>query len=271
MKWLLIPIALYLAVVTLVFLGQRSLLYLPGGRAATTEALDALRARRWPEAESYRGYLFDDPAAEATVVVFHGNAGDAIDRVYYVQALGFLNARVLLAEYPGYGARPGSPSEETLVADARGTLARVRAAFSGEPLHVVGESLGAAVAAGAIGHDGSAAARTRVDGLILLTPWRTLTEVAAHHYRFLPVRWLLRDRYPSAERLASFAAPKIVVVAERDEIVPARYGTALFEALPEPKRLVVVAGARHNDWLERVDRAWWRDLWEPLRPPRASR
>ena len=50
----------------------------------------------------------------------------------------------------------------------------------------------------------------------------------------------------------------MVVVAERDRIVPARFGTALYEALPSPKRLEVLRSAEHNDWTRYVDDAWWR-------------
>ena len=273
-KLLLIPLVLYLAIAALMYLGQRSLLYLPSHRGATPAALEAACLRRWSAAAAnertagetgeeadYRGYLFEPPSATATIVLFHGNAGEAIDRTHYVEALRFLGARVLLAEYPGYGTRAGAVSETALLADARETLLRVRTAFPDEPLHVVGVSLGAGVAAGAVGSDRLDLPPPPVDSLVLLTPWNTLASVAAHHYRFLPVEWLLRDRYPSDRHLEGVRVPKAVVLAERDEVVPARFGRALFETLPEPKALLVVDGATHNDWLGRVDEGWWRALW----------
>lgn len=260
-KLLLIPLVAYLALVALLYAGQRSLLYLPGKRAAGGAELAALGLERWPDEARYRGYLLDAPSAEGTVVVFHGNAGDAIDRLYYAEALGFAGARLLLAEYPGYGARPGRPSERVLVADARETIARVRARYPDEPLYVVGESLGAGVAAAAVGATGLENPPPPIDGLLLLTPWDSLAAVAAHHYPFVPVRWLLRDRYRSAHHLRDVGAVKAVVVAERDEVVPAAFGRALHDALPPPKRLFVVEGADHNGWFGRVDRRWWRAVW----------
>ena len=249
------------------YFGQRSMLYLPGHRAATVAELKHLPLSRWPSDNGYRGYLYEMPDATATIVVFHGNAGDAIDRRYYIDALSFANARVLLAEYPGYGARMGGRSESALVADARETLAMLSQRFPDEPLYVVGESLGAAVAAGAVDPDAPSSDNPPapdVDGLLLLTPWSSLSDVASHHYWWLPVRWLLKDRYPSDRRLAGVLSNKIVVVAEDDEVVPARFGRALFNALPEPKSLVVVDGGRHNDWLGRVDGDWWHDVWNRL-------
>ena len=69
---------------------------------------------------------------------------------------------------------------------------------------------------------------------------------------------MLRDRYESAAALARFERPVVVVVAEADEIVPARFGAALHDALPGPKRLTIIPEGGHNDWPERVDAAWWR-------------
>ena len=113
--------------------------------------------------------------------------------------------------------------------------------------------MGAGVAAAA-----AARQRDKVVGLLLLTPWDKLVHVAAHHYAWLPVRWLLRDRYDSAAHLASFGRPTIVAVAENDSIIPPRFGSALYESLGNPKRFVLIPGAGHNDWPERVDAPWWR-------------
>ena len=74
-----------------------------------------------------------------------------------------------------------------------------------------------------------------------------MAHVASYHYPWLPVRWLLRDRYDSVEHLAGFGRP-VVVVASQDDIVPAAFGEALYDALPEPRRLLPMRGAGHNDW-----------------------
>ncbi len=115
LKLLLIPIVAYLAIVALMYVGQRSLLYLPGQRGASATELGALGLRHWPDEVSYRGYLLDAPSAEATVVVFHGNAGEAIDRRYYVDALGGLvpvqTGPVILAKQSLPGTDPHVSAE----------------------------------------------------------------------------------------------------------------------------------------------------------------
>ena len=242
-----VPVALFLAAL---YLGQDRLLYFPARAPLQAWAVDGLRP--WPSVEEPRGLLREpDGAVRGTAVVFHGNAGHAGHRGYYADALASLGWRVVLAEYPGYGPRDGQPGEAALVADAAETIALARRRH-GAPVLVVGESLGAAVAAGA-----AARASEHVAGLLLVTPWERLEGVAAHHYPWLPVRWMLRDRYDSAAALARFERPVVVVVAEADDIVPARFGAALHDRLAGPKRVMVIAGAGHNDWPQRVDDRWW--------------
>lgn len=235
-----------------VVLMQDRLIYFPEKAAIDDVVSDGLRA--WPSAEEFRG-LVAEPAAAArgTVVVFHGNAGHAGHRSYYAAALTRMGWRVILAEYPGYGPRGGTPGEETLVADAQQTIVLAHRLY-GPPLLAVGESLGAGVAAAAGSRE-----RDSIAGLMLITPWDTLEHVAAHHYPWVPVKWLLRDRYDSVAHLASFGRPVLVVVAERDSIVPARFGEALYDALADPKQMIVVKSAEHNDWIGRVNDTWWRD------------
>lgn len=232
-------------------------LYFPDNPPRPALLADAAREglAPWPSAEDLRG-LRREPAgpARGTVVLFHGNAGHAGHRAVYAEAFAALGLRTLLAEYPGYGSRPGRLGEASLVADARETLAWSRRQFPG-PLLVAGESLGAGVAAAAV-----AERPGEVAGLLLITPWDRLEGVARHHFPWLPVGLLLRDRYDSAANLAGFRGPVAVVLAERDSIVPAEFGRALFDTLAAPKRLWLVPAADHNDWLARVDAAWWQEV-----------
>jgi pimeloyl-ACP methyl ester carboxylesterase len=246
--WIAVACLVFLAAI---FLWQDRLLYFPARVPVERVTTDELRA--WPSAQEFRGLVAEPAGAlRGTAIVFHGNAGHAGHRAHYAQALVPLGLRVILAEHPGYGPRSGALGEASLVADAEQTIALAHRQY-GAPLLVIGESLGAAVAA-------AAAARQRVliAGLLLITPWDRLARVGAHHYPWLPVRWMLRDDYDNVANLAAFDRPVIVAVAERDSVVPARFGTALHAALVGPKRLLVIAASEHNDWPERVDAAWWR-------------
>jgi len=84
-------------------------------------------------------------------------------------------------------------------------------------------------------------------GLILRSPFTSLPDVGAMHYPWLPVRWLLTDRYPSIDRISSVHVPVLVIAGDRDDIVPESLSRRLYEAANEPKRYVMVPGAGHND------------------------
>ena len=103
-----------------------------------------------------------------------------------------------------------------------------------------GESLGAAVAVGlAVEHPPAA--------LILRSPFTSMGDVGHHHYPLLPVRLLLRDRFPSIDRIRRIHSPLLVIAGDSDRIVPTQQSRRLYEAASDPKTLIVVPGADHND------------------------
>ena len=221
---------------------QRRLIYFPD-RCSETEAL--ARARHagllpWRSATgALLGWRTSGPARpRGRVLVLHGNAGSALDRTYYVAALGRLGLEVLLLEYPGYGARAGKPGLASLTDAA--VEAIDAATPGGTPVYLLGESLGSGVAARA-----AALRPAGVAGLVLVTPFAELAAVARRHYGAVAAA-LLRDRFAPAHDLAGFRRPVVVLVAGRDEVVGAEQGRALFQALPGPKRLVEQPDATHN-------------------------
>jgi len=254
--------ACYLLLTALVFFMQRSMLYLPSQAGLTNEQATALNITKWPNDADYRGYLYDPPNSELTIVVFHGNAGEAAHRLYYLTALSHIRARVILAEYPGYGNRVGAPSENTLVGDAKTTIELVSNAYPDQPLLIIGESMGAGVASAAVAstvnqaHQGS----LTVQGLMLITPWDSLPNLAQHHYWYLPARWLVLDRFDSTSNLQSFNAPIAVVVAEQDRIIPPKYANNLYSAISTKKALFSLESAGHNNWIDFVDENWWESV-----------
>jgi hypothetical protein len=236
---------------------QDSMLYYPSHERPSPDNLAARHLRYWPaDGAGYRGFISTPPAGrgKGTVIVFHGNAGTAADRDFYVQWLEPLGYRVLLAEYPGYGGRRGKPGEGVFVSDAHSTLRLAHEQFGG-PLFLLGESLGSGVAA--------AAAKdppVPVAGIMLFTPWDTLLAVAKSTFPWLPVRWFLKDAYDSVGNLGSFQGPIAVIGAEHDEVIPVRHAQGLFRSLTGNKKMWMVRGAGHNDWPDRMDPSWWREI-----------
>ncbi len=242
---------------------QNRFLYFPSPERPPVRILENEGMKLWQEtAADYHGLIAanDASAPNGTIVLFHGNGGTALDRGFYLKPLMDLGFRVILAEYPQYGGRPGKLGEKHFVAAG---LETVRLAHNqyGEPLYLLGESLGCGVAA-AIAKQTS----VPVAGIILITPWDTLASVARSLFPFLPVKLVLTDKYDSIENLQSFPKKISVVGAKRDEILPIKHAMNLYDALPEgKKRLWIIPGAGHNDWPFHADASLFKEITDFVR------
>lgn len=257
--WLLAFIAaVYCVILLFVYLRQDALLYYPGRYALDQEVMRARQVgfRMWPgETPDYHGFLSVDAPEEptGTILLFHGNAGTALDRYFYARELAHLNCRLILVEYPAYGARTGVLREAPFVSAAVAAARQAIDEFGG-PLYVFGESMGCAMAAAV------AASDVRVQGVVLITPWNALPKLAQSIFWYLPVRMLVRDNYDNRQRLSGFRKPVAVVLAANDEIIPPKQGHTLYDSLPGPKKLWVIPGVGHNSWIRGVDAAWWSEV-----------
>ena len=258
-----------LAVGGLVAIGwglENHLLYFPTRAVASTPgsyglpfgdlslvAEDGVRLRGWRIHGSGGGS--PGVAQSRALLFFHGNAGNVADRLdrarLLVQRLGL---DVFLVDYRGYGASEGSPSEDGLYMDARAVYRAAREhGFEPERIVLFGESLGSAVAV-------DLSARERCAGVILETPFLSIAAMARVHYPFVP-GILVRSRFDNAAKIAAVAAPKLFLVAERDEVAPPEQGRKLYELAPPRKTLYVIPGAGHNDTYVTGGEAYWKN-WE---------
>lgn len=239
-------VVLVAVVVALAWVFQRRLIYLPfgapdgpageyldGGRDVVLHTDDGLELIAWwaPATGAPKG---------RTVLVAPGNGGSRVLRVPLARALAAEGFDVLLVEYRGYGGNPGSPTEEGLAADV-GAAYRYLVDERGVPpdrLVLFGESLGGAPLT-------RLATERPVGGLVLRSPFTSLADVGVRAYPFLPVRVLLRDRFPLLEHVRSVRAPVAVVAGAADEIVPVEQSRAVAEAAGAS--YVELPGVRHND------------------------
>ena len=145
----------------------------------------------------------------------------------------------LLVDHRGYGSSAGAPSEEALTADALLWHDYAKEKLGARRIIAFGRSLGSGVAV-------QLAAARPIEGVILVTPFDSLTSVGQRHYPYLPVSWMLKHRFDSLGRASTIAAPLLCLVAERDEIVPVVHSKRLYDAWKGPKRWVELHGAGHN-------------------------
>lgn len=239
--------AVVVLVLAIVWTFQRRLIYLPA-TAPVAPAGTLIAGAQDVRLRTDDGLVLgawlvpaEKPGRGVTVLVANGNAGDRSLRAPLARALAARGMAVLLFDYRGYGGNPGRPSEAGLARDVRAAhrFLAEQAGVADNRMLYYGESLGAAVVT-------ELAAEHPPAGLVLRSPFVDLASVGRLHYPFLPVRTLLRDRYPLTAHLAKVEVPVTVVYGSDDSIVPPTHSRAVAEAAPRLRRLVEVAGADHN-------------------------
>ena len=243
----LVVAAVAVLVLALVWALQRRLIYfpdtgpvpsagavLPGARDVELHTEDGLTLGAWLVPAG-------SPGRDVTVLVANGNGGDRSLRAPLAKALAAEGMAVLLFDYRGYGGNPGTPGEEGLARDVRAARSFLLDEVGTSPDEIIyfGESLGSAVVT-------ELAAEHPPAGLLLRSPFVDLASLGELHYPFLPVRALLRDRYPLVEHLAEVDVPVTVVLGTEDSIVPPEQSRAVAAAAPRLRRLVEVPGSDHN-------------------------
>ncbi len=229
-----LALLLYAGLCLFVFVVQRGLIYYP---VPARELPGAAREDIPVPGGQLRLWVLR-PQAGPALIYFGGNAEDVSAHRGDFERL-FPGHAVYLVNHRGYGGSSGTPSETALLGDALAVHDALAARH--DRIAVIGRSLGSAVAL-------HLAAQRPVEKLALVTPFDSLAAVAQHHFPWLPVRWLMRDRYHGAAWAGRITAPVMVVLAGRDEVIPRPRSEALIAALP-PDRLqqITLPQAGHND------------------------
>ena len=244
-KFLLLVLAIYVAFVLLVFLGQRKLMYYPTTQRvqpadAGLSGIDEIVLELANGDRLYSWYAAAG-AGQPTLLFFHGNAGAVSHRAHRFVAYTAQGFGVFVLGYPGYGGSDGSPSEKSFVAAAEAAYAFLREqGVAADDIVIYGESIGSGAAV-------QLAANVDAGALVLEAPMASAVDVASRHYPFLSVSLLLRDSYMSVERVASIDMPLLIIHGTEDRIIPIASGELLFEAAVEPKQFTPIRGAGHND------------------------
>ncbi len=236
---------------------------LPNGTVSdvTISTHDGLQLRGWHMQATgiSSGNQSDADAANARsrplVLFFPGNAGNRRHRVVDFEIFGAMGVDMMLVDYRGYGDNPGSPTESHIAADVRAVWEHAVKTRGGDfkGIYLFGESLGGGVAtrlASELCREGTPPA-----GLMLRATFASLVDTGAYHFPYLPVRWIMQDRFPSVERIPHVTCPILHVHGALDRIVPMHMGQRLFDAVPDesaggiPKRFIELPHAGHNNIL----------------------
>lgn len=201
-----------------------------------------------------QGWLINPPVhgkSRPLLIYFGGNAEDVMALIPTMS--NFSTWTVLLMNYRGYGASEGRPSEAAFYQDALQLYDHFsqQQNIDSQRIVLMGRSLGTGVAV-------YLAQQRPAAGVILISPYQSLVQVAQTHYPFVPVKWLLKHRFESGSRAADITAPLLMIAAEQDEIIPLSHSLDLAAQWAGTVEQVIIAQATHNNVSEAA--GYWQTI-----------
>jgi pimeloyl-ACP methyl ester carboxylesterase len=200
-------------------------------------------------------FAFHHPPMEGKpiVIVFHGNAS-------YPEAYGFLYGDWIASGYGivapaarGYPRSSGAPEGEKMLADALDIYDWAAKHYTGHPVFVFGQSLGTSPAI-------HLAAHRKVEGVVLISPFKSMLSLAQNKLGYFPVWLLLRSPFRSDLDIEKVTAPILILHGDRDELIPITSAQELAAAAKTKVAFETVGGAGHNsglfapDMIDRINR-----------------
>ena len=223
----------YIVVIIFVYFYQRNLLYHPSENNYQNDTIqfnhqeifikvnDEIKLKSWIINKDLKNFK--------TLVFFHGNAGDLSNRIYKLNELDKLNINILLISWRGFSGNEGYPTEKNLYEDAEAAIKWLnKKKVSNSQIILYGESLGTGVAV-------EIASKNNFNSIILESPFTSIENSAKIYYPYLPVSFLLKDRYDSISKIKKINSPILVMHGRKDDIVPFFMGKKLFEKANSPK------------------------------------
>ena len=241
--WLLLS---YTAIVLTLWCFERSLVFVPSKYPKGDWTLPAhVEDVNFTSSDgtALNGWYFPAEKPKAFCLFSHGNGGNLTNRWDIAEALRTEAAcSVFLYDYRGYGKSQGSPSEQGILQDARAARDWLAAREKIPPTQIlqIGESLGGGVAVDVASKEGAR-------GLLLIGTFSTLPDAAAHHFSFVPVRWIMRTRLNSIDKIVHYHGPLLQFHWDHDNVVPYALGKRLHAAANQPKMLFTGSGQDHRD------------------------
>jgi fermentation-respiration switch protein FrsA (DUF1100 family) len=198
----------------------------------------------WFEAEDgvkLHGWYVPSDEAVATLLFFHGNAGNITHRLWNIFYLHHLKLNVFIFDYRGFGRSEGDPDEDDIYLDSQAAYDTVLAqpGVTAPSLFIFGRSLGGTFAS-------YTAAKNPAAGLILESTFTNAVDIADKLIPILP-GWLVSSEFDTVGHVSQLKIPKLFIHGTRDTIIPFTQGRELYKAAAEPKEFYSIVGAGHNN------------------------
>ncbi len=239
--WILLTILFYFFQPGYIYLPSRNVEVTPAALSLPFEEVHFTAS----DGTRLHGWFIPQENAQATLLFLHGNAGNISHRLRSIALFRNLGLSIFIFDYRGYGMSEGSPTENGTYLDAEAAwqyLNRERS-IPANHLIIFGRSLGGAIAAWLATQQPAAA-------VILESTFTSVEDMARHYYPYLPVRWLLRIKYPTIERMSGIKSPLLLIHSADDDIVPFTQGQALFNNARQPKTFLKIHGDHNYGFIE---------------------
>ncbi len=184
-----------------------------------------------------RGWLVNPELVREKLLIYYG--GNAEDIFLNIDEFMDIKAASLFVAYRGYGPSEGTPGETELFFDSLAVIDDMVNKYSPKEIFLVGRSLGSGVAC-------YAAAKREVQGVILITPYDSIVNIARSHYPWLPVALLLKHRFDSVQYLARISCPLLVIYGGQDKVVHPERTRRLVDHIVGKKEIVFIDRADHG-------------------------
>ena len=237
MKYLLITLSsivvAYLVILLFIYFYQRNLLYHPSENNYQNDEVKFNYEEVYIEVDNdiklKSWFINKDLKKFKTLLIYHGNAGDLSNRIYKLNELNKLKINILLISWRGFSGNKGSPTEKNLYKDAEAAIKWLnKKDVNNNQIILYGESLGTGVAV-------EMAKINDFNGIILESPFTSIENSAKIYYPYLPVKYLLKDRYDTISKINMVKSPIMIMHGEKDDVVPFSMGKILFEKANSPK------------------------------------
>jgi uncharacterized protein len=240
--WLVVT---YAAICALAYFGNRLFMYFPDPARIPPAAvgLAGVEEIEITAADGTTLVAWQAPAKgdRPVILYFHGNAANAANRAEKIERIIGSGFGIFYLNNRGYGGSGGKPTEKANIADALAAYDHLIAhSVPAERIVAYGESLGSGQAV-------PVAAKRPVAALLLEAPLTSTVDVGRRVYFWLPLRWLVTDRYDNERNIRAVTAPVLILHGELDSVVPVAMGRRLYTAAKEPKRIELFPRGGHND------------------------
>ena len=236
-------IVIYLILLTLIYINQRKLLYLPSENNYLDDPINFTYNEFFIEVDKdvkIKSWLIEkDLKKYKTILFLHGNAGNLFNRSYKLNRLNELNLNVLIISWRSFSGNLGEPNETNLYGDAKKAVKWLNdRGVETKNIILYGESLGTGVAV-EIGQT------NKFNSIILESPYTSMVKAAKIYYPYLPVNLLLKDKYNSEKKIKNIKTPILIMHGKKDNIVPFYMGKKLFETANKPKKFLQIEEDDH--------------------------